>query len=100
MPYADPRLSVRLHLWNSRDGLDRKALRRLAALEDFPHPRIGGLDVTAKALGVEQRMRVPIFRKLRANRREQGRVAGKSQRQSLVISKVCGDEFGQADRVQ
>src|SRR6516165_2573129 len=84
----------------SHDELDRKALRWLAAVEDFPHLGIGGLDVAAKALGIEKRVGVPIFRKPSANRGQHRRIAGKPHCQSLVVSKTRGDEFGDADSIE
>src|SRR5215471_2803205 len=44
-----------------------EARRRLASLVAFPHRDIRALEMPAKAIGIEQRIREPMFRKLRAH---------------------------------
>src|SRR4029077_3531994 len=72
------RNTLRLH------GRDGKAGGRLAALMALPHRLVGALDMTAVAVGVEERKALAVSRELRPDRREHACVPRQRERQCLV----------------
>ncbi len=79
---------------------DRKAGGRLSSLVALPHRFVGALDVSAKAIGVEERTAVPVSSELRPLRREQVLVPRQPQRQSFVVFEGVGNQLGQTHGVQ
>src|SRR6266568_8964731 len=76
-------------------GLDCKTLRTLAALPSLPHCHVGGFDVAAKSVAVEQRMRLQVLRKPGLDRVEERSLPGQPQCERLVLVEAVGDELGQ-----
>ena len=73
--------------------LDAKAARWFATLMNFPHRRVGQLNVATETIGIKQRESRSICFKPLANGVQGSRIARKPQSQRLVVCKICCHQF-------
>src|SRR6266851_3838691 len=77
--------SARRDACGIRFRLHGEAPRFLAALPDLPHRRVGGFEMAAIALSIEQRIRQAISIEPFPESAEQGWLGRKPQRQRLIV---------------
>src|SRR5260370_32422521 len=78
------------------EGLDRKRCGAFALLPDLPHPEISGLDMTAIAVGVEQRCAQTILHQFLPQGLEPAWLRCQAERHVLVFIKAFHHELGQS----